>query len=106
MIQQRKDILAAANYLETYGWQRSSYGLDGGPRCVVGALRSVTGYDYEYHHNWPNESAVLAVQTTAAISFLRKRLGVLSVLEWNDSQPDCAAVVAKLREVAAETQNP
>jgi hypothetical protein len=36
-------LRAAANYLRTSGWQQRSIGIDGGARCMAGALLSVTG---------------------------------------------------------------
>jgi len=36
------DLLAAKRYLETHGWIQGAAGVDGGPRCIVGASNSVT----------------------------------------------------------------
>jgi len=36
-------LRAAADYLRTCGWRQRSIGIDGGARCMAGALLSVTG---------------------------------------------------------------
>jgi hypothetical protein len=37
------DLLAAKRYLEIHGWMQGNFGMDGGPRCILGAMRSVAG---------------------------------------------------------------
>ena len=36
---------AAADYIQTYGLSKGLVGADGGPRCIMGAIRSVINYE-------------------------------------------------------------
>lgn len=84
-------FLKMADYLEKHGWQRGTYGADGGPRCLIGALYSVVVEGSPWTRGNVERQ-------------LGERLGVsLELLEeWNDEQTDGPAVVAKLREIAKE----
>jgi hypothetical protein len=33
------DLLAAKRYIEIHGWTQDGFGVDGGPRCIMGAMK-------------------------------------------------------------------
>lgn len=81
---------AAAAYLTLNGWQQLSMGQPGGPRCVMGAFKSVLG----------EESIVEAVSTPAYLA-LRNYLDDDWVSEWNDADGRTAAEVIEVLRAAA-----
>lgn len=64
----------AADYLEVNGWVQGTYGDDGGPRCIMGAIASVEKRAIQYDI----EGRCVATGT------LGNYLGMIPH-EWNDS---------------------
>lgn len=42
-------LVRAKEYLLNHGWQQGNYGGDGGPRCMLGAVRSVDDSEGDNH---------------------------------------------------------
>jgi hypothetical protein len=86
----RKVLLDAADYIDVHGWCRGGYGDDGGPRCILGAIRSVV----------PAHSVFTRGVALAAVNVFAARFG-FAVSDWNDTPGRTAAeVCAALRACA------
>ena len=86
------DVLdAAADYIRIHGWRKHDYGNDGGPRCVLGALKSVGDFG-EWRHV-TNQPPALA---------LLERIGK-PVEKWNDARRRTASeIIDALMSCAAD----
>lgn len=67
-------FLAAADYLIVHGWEQGDFGDDGGPRCLVGAFRSVT----------KKESVIDEATDFLQQNYLWEKTKELTVIAWND----------------------
>lgn len=95
------DVLnQAADYLQEHGWIQGGLGKPGGPRCAMGALKSVLG-----------ETSVIEFVAYPPYRALRRHVGGF-VSDWNDAPERtadqviatlrAAAVIAESRETVAE----
>lgn len=84
---------AAADYIEKNGWRRGNFGEDGGPRCMFGAIRSVTSW-----WNWSKYD--LTRDSMTQFNLMRD-----SITQFNDLYtPDGEAACMTLRALAAEAR--
>lgn len=89
-----REVLAGIKaYLLTNGWTQDQYGVDGGQRCFLGALRSVTGEEHDGH---------------PVVDLVETYLGGDSVAMWNDEADRTLADVVSLldRVLVAATPRP
>ncbi len=67
------DLRAAAELLRAEGWCQGSYGQAGGPRCMDGAILSVTAYPGPYDRALSVMRPVLDITATTPLAI------------WNDT---------------------
>ena len=104
----QNDLLAAASYLEKYGWRQHAYGRRGGARCVTGALHAATHSSTERDEHigcddlmgLPNTPS--ATRWLDACRYLARHLVVRSISTWNDSQGRRSGEVIDALRAAAD----
>jgi len=82
-------FLRAAEYIKTYGWQKSGMSIHGKPRCSMGALESANPAPI-----WNKDLASLMYET------LYKELNGVSLTEFNKRAKDGLAVAQLFEQVA------
>lgn len=105
-------IEQAAQYIEVHGWCQREYETPNGNVCAMGALASVTGYDFLFNGEavWElyrdvRHALGVYVSSNTDPEFWTNRYGV-AISEWNDHPEQTAdeviktmrACAAKLRE--------
>lgn len=86
-------LLDAAKYIEEHGWRNTGgYGEEGGPRCLLGAIKSTLGVANVYSPNW--EEYFNIWEDLAILWHIRPEI-------WNDHVASNAEeVITRLRTTA------
>jgi hypothetical protein len=82
----------AADYIRKYGWLKGGFGDEGGPRCVLGALGGICGWQMGAGVIWDATDrsqagdVLRAVGARLGINVTELRDASIAIADWNDAR--------------------